>query len=70
MTGILSVVILSTVIVDLATDWASILPATVTSSRRVAVTLIVTFTVITLSAISRTFTTRCGPYPSRRASML
>ena len=49
------------VIVDLATDWASMLPDTVTWSRRVDVTLRVMFTVIRLSATRRTLLMRCGP---------
>ena len=61
ITGMFSDVILSTVIVDLATDWASMLPDTVTWSRRVDVTLRVMFTVIRLSATRRTLLMRCGP---------
>ena len=61
MTGMFSDVTLSTVMVDLATDCGSMLPDTVTWSRRVDVTLSVMFTVIKLSATSRTLLIRCGP---------
>ena len=68
-TGRSSLVSLSTAIVDLATDVSSIEPDTVTWSRRNAAVRSAKLTVTTLSAISRTFSTRMAPKPRRLASI-